>query len=1491
MEAVLYVIQQTQIKEYDLLELSGTSQTIQETYFNAFEQGGQWHYECPAPIVVNKMSSVKGTLKIDDVLYLCRQTGAYALVLPRPHGPSVSIEWKGNPILFGRRSDCDIVSSCNVVSGHHCSFVCKDGEWYVKDEGSRNGIWLEHWRFQSGRIPEEKTMIAGPYHIGVQNGCLVFLQTDDTLQFRVKTKSECPVQKAPVPEYPYFSRAPRLTEELPKLELTLETAPSIGEKPGANMIGMSFNLQMLALNAGFQGVRYLLGKRKYNKKEQQREEIYSAYLADVEEQLKQHTNKQRAILQNKFLDQIQCESVVRTQLEENILLNKHIRLWERRPTDSDFLAFRVGTGEVPAAAQIHIPQQSLTLNKDEFADRPKKLVERYRTVTNVPITIDLAKNRAVGLLGSRAQTVAMLRAIAVQVATLCSYTELKLIALYSKEEENSWRWMRWLLHCSDYGRNVRFLAGTKEEAAAVLEGINEEVRRRIEAKKEYYSGRSTLRLPFFLILATDCSYLNGMPLWDALMTEGAELGVGAVFTGETRGDLPGCVSQMVELAGAEGELYQKDSSETRQKIHPEYALMDEKQLEEFARCLAPVRLRGVQAGQNLPGMVSLLEGLHVRKASELDFEEYWSSADAQRSLAVPIGVRENGETFYFDIHEKAHGPHGVIAGMTGSGKTEMIQTWIASMAIQFSPEDVNFVLIDFKGTGLIDPFVSMPHLAGTISNLDHDIDRNLIALKSELNRRMELLSRYGAKSILEYKKLQKEHRDMEPLPFLILVLDEFADFKKQFPDFMGTIDTILREGRSIGVYTILMAQNPNGIITDQVNANVGFRWCLKVASESASREILGKGDAAAILNPGRAYVKANTPRGEVYELIQSFFSGAAYQPDAKKTDAKATVNLVELNGRRIKGAIKKEQKKKGEKTQLEAVMEALTEYASSHAVRFARKIWQEKLPNEILLFPLLEQRAESFESNEQSEWTQKAEKLQIKENRPIESPVAVLGRMDDPSTQRQEILTHSFWEEGNLAVVGSGQTGKTTFLQTLLVSMCMTYRPDEVQFYLVDIKGFGLRSLEVFPHVRAAAGDEDESELQELTQTLIEELDRRKQLFREEGAGSIYAYIEGTGQFLSTIVLIIDPINLANDLPFAITQAWNRIAREGAARGIYLAASFNGVSGMSGPLTQNIRHFFALQLPDKSDYISCLGARPSTSVEQIAGRGLFKKNARLLTFQTAIPGEEASDTKRIRHLREIAKEMAVAWKGAHPIVAAVPQWLPYGSVQEDGAMDRLFLGKELEKQTAVALSTDSQGFLISHQGKGELAVLTCLMREVLRTAGSLWLYTDRKEAFGQAISCCDAVYDTAADLEMALDPFAAELRRRKQENAGKYPVMCIVIDGFKRLMEEAQLNLLLRLEAYVSLGKGLSVLIAVSDTAENLEWCKNEEAKNVLMATILSLHHALALSGTPSQHTVLRGMLFEQGTTSCKETEGFWISETGSSRIQCMSGMVSEQKL
>lgn len=199
----------------------------------------------------------------------------------------------------------------------------------------------------------------------------------------------------------------------------------------------------------------------------------------------------------------------------------------------------------------------------------------------------------------------------------------------------------------------------------------------------------------------------------------------------------------------------------------------------------------------------------------MDVLENWENACAYQSLAVPIGMASSDHVFNFDISEKAYGPHGLVAGTTGSGKSEMVQSWLLSMATQFSPQDVSFVLIDFKGTGLILPFRNLPHIAGTISDLDTNIQRNLIALRSELERRKAVLDKAGVNNIVDYLKKYKKGLAAEPLSYLIVVIDEYAEFKSKFPDFTAEINSLFRTGRSLGVHIVLMTQNPAGIVSGQ----------------------------------------------------------------------------------------------------------------------------------------------------------------------------------------------------------------------------------------------------------------------------------------------------------------------------------------------------------------------------------------------------------------------------------------------------------------------------------------------------------------------------------------------------------------------------------------------------------------------------------------------------------------------------------------------------
>ena len=280
----------------------------------------------------------------------------------------------------------------------------------------------------------------------------------------------------------------------------------------------------------------------------------------------------------------------------------------------------------------------------------------------------------------------------------------------------------------------------------------------------------------------------------------------------------------------------------------------------------------------------------------------------------------------------------------------MAQSWIASMALQFSPEDVNFILVDFKGTSLLQPFKGLPHLAGSISNLDQDVGRCLLALESEMERRQRIFDQNGVSDIRGYLKKRRKNADMERMPFLILVIDEFAEFKAQFPDFTGPLNHVFRGGRSLGVYTMIMTQKPSGVVTEQMTANANFRWCLRVQSESDSRDMLGISDAVYLTVPGRSYVRAGDG---TLELIQPFFSGASYRPDAGKKEA-PPVCTVSLSGER-KAVAAEPVKKAGEakEKQIDAVVRAITEYCRRKEIPCAGQLWTEPLPDRLELAQLL----------------------------------------------------------------------------------------------------------------------------------------------------------------------------------------------------------------------------------------------------------------------------------------------------------------------------------------------------------------------------------------------------------------------------------------------------------------------------------------------------------------------------------------------------------
>lgn len=281
--------------------------------------------------------------------------------------------------------------------------------------------------------------------------------------------------------------------------------------------------------------------------------------------------------------------------------------------------------------------------------------------------------------------------------------------------------------------------------------------------------------------------------------------------------------------------------------------------------------------RSIPDMASFLEMFGVEQTEELAIEKRWQKTNSAESLAVPVGFKAKDELLELNIHEKAHGPHGLLAGTTGSGKSEFLQTYILSLAVHYHPHEVAFLLIDYKGGGMAQPFKTIPHLLGTITNINDSKNfsmRALASIKSELRKRQRLFDQNLVNHIDDYMELYKNKQVMEPMPHLFIISDEFAELKNEEPEFIKELVSAARIGRSLGVHLILATQKPGGIIDNQIWSNARFRVALKVQDAQDSKEILKNPDAANLTVTGRAYLQVGN--NEQYELFQSAWSGAPY---------------------------------------------------------------------------------------------------------------------------------------------------------------------------------------------------------------------------------------------------------------------------------------------------------------------------------------------------------------------------------------------------------------------------------------------------------------------------------------------------------------------------------------------------------------------------------------------------------------------------------------
>lgn len=451
-----------------------------------------------------------------------------------------------------------------------------------------------------------------------------------------------------------------------------------------------------------------------------------------------------------------------------------------------------------------------------------------------------------------------------------------------------------------------------------------------------------------------------------------------VFFEEYEEFLPKGCTEIIRLSDQPGKGAVLNSANGDELFGFESERISDQSAEYAAVKMGAVIVPEVSLESQLTRSITMYEMLDILSADDLDLGKRWEQAQVYKSMAAPLGVKANDEIVYLDISDKgsAHGPHGLVAGTTGSGKSEILQTYVLSMATLFHPHEVGFVIIDFKGGGMANQFKDLPHLMGTITNIDgREITRSLLSTKAELVKRQTLFAAAGVNHINDYIKLYKKGEVTQPLPHLIMIVDEFAELKAEYPDFMKEIISAARIGRTLGIHLILATQKPAGVVDNQIWSNSKFKLCLKVQTKEDSNEVIKTPLAAEIKEPGRAYFQVGN--NEVFELFQSAFSGAK----VTEGSSERPVELYELNKwgkRKLVYTNKTSQTREDAPTELEEIVEHVHNYCAAHGIA--------RLPG-ICLPPLPD--------------TLRADRLSRFEKDICKGIIIPIGMYDDPENQIQ----------------------------------------------------------------------------------------------------------------------------------------------------------------------------------------------------------------------------------------------------------------------------------------------------------------------------------------------------------------------------------------------------------------------------------------------------------------------------------------------------------
>jgi len=1150
------------------------------------------------------------------------------------------------------------------------------------------------------------------------------------------------------------------------------------------------------------------------------------------------------------------------------LIRDPARLWERRRRHADFCRVRIGVGD-RTMFSLTIPEEQNPVQPYDpiMINEANSVVAHYRIVRGMPVTVNLDRAGQVAIVGDRQSVLWAARSMIVQLAALHAPDDVRIAAAFSRETAADWTGLDLLPHVVDSELfdgpvPARRVAGS---AAGLIKVLGQDLADRVQlvaSARRSGSQVPGVDNPRLVIFLDDYGRVaSTLPVPDAELTL-PDLSITTVHLLSDRLHEPSDVTVRIMIDGthaqlSDARLEEDDHAEARQAVTVDQTPVSV--LESMARELTPLRLSVSREDEVSTAQdIGITELLGISDPTMINPDTAWQPRSPRDFLRVPIGLDDFGAPILLDLKESAElgmGPHGICIGATGSGKSEMLRTLITALALSHPPEDLGMVLVDYKGGAAFAPFAGLPHVAGIIDNLADDpqlTERARASINGEVVRRQELLRDAGAvPSISHYRELRTQRPDLQPLPHLFIVIDEFGELLTAEPDFVDLLITIGRIGRSIGVHLLLSSQRIESGKLRGLDSYLSYRIGLRTFSESESSVVLDTHDAFHLpAIPGYGYLKVDT---SVYRRFRSgYVSGpvTGTAPPVFEADARPQPLLLPT----FNGLAKPDQADDAEQelTRPEIGRPLVAECVDRLRVasRQVRPVWLPPLPSRLALSRVLADDAA----------------LQIAGG----ALLVPMGLLDNPAKQRQQPwLLDLNRGGGHIAVLGAPQSGRSTFLRTLAASVSMTHTPRQLSMYGMDLAGGGLLRIEGFPHVGGVAIRSHRDRLQRLLEELLTMLATREQVFSEHNIDSLAslrtAHAAGKISELvsADVILLVDGFaQLRTDFE-ELEDSLVTLLQRGGSFGIHVVLAMTRWNELRMAHQPLIGTRLELRLNDPAD--SLIGRKLAATIRADQPGRLLMEDS--LFAQVALPVlDDIEDDSMGDAIEALAARTAASWGG--PAAAPIrllptdfspdelpdaldePELLPFGLRQD--TMEPAFLELGVRDQHLMAFGDTRSG---------KTTLLRGIVRSLLERCSPDELVLAVMDIRGDIVREIPEAYlgghaSTAAEARSLSAAIGAELQKRTIDPAAKLagPRIVVIADDYD-ILASAGTEPLKPLLPYLPSARDLRLHVLLTRPVAGSSRAMYDVAMQTLRDTGGS---SLILSGERSEGQILPHVYAEQ---------------------------------